>query len=142
MATALHSTQIALIEFRCIATELPLFGWGHRVLLHQCASLAPNHSGEVSGMMHRPPWGGKCIGAFSLCSFFRHESRIVPSVNVDSPLELSVLEHRPPSSTDMVHFVLTSPGKFQPFCLLVGLQTIIDLAMDSAKLKLAPHDPP
>jgi hypothetical protein len=25
------------------------------------------------GMIPRAPWGGKCIGAFSLCSLFRHE---------------------------------------------------------------------
>src|SRR6266536_2445597 len=58
-------------------------------------------------------------------------------MKVESSLELSVLDHRPPSSADRVHFVLPFPGKFQALCILVGLNTIIDVPMDGAKLKLA-----
>src|SRR4030095_12002158 len=58
-------------------------------------------------------------------------------MKINSPLELSSCNDRPPSSTDRVHFVLPFPGKFQAFCILVGRKTIIDLPMDGAKLKLA-----
>src|SRR6266849_3350157 len=58
-------------------------------------------------------------------------------MKVESPLELSVLDHRPPSSTDWVHFVFPFPGKCQTFCILVGLKTIIDVPMDGAKLQLS-----
>src|SRR5215831_18910579 len=52
-------------------------------------------------------------------------------------MKLSVLEHRPPASTDGVHFVFPFPGKCQTFCVLVRLKTIIDCPMDGAKLKLS-----
>src|SRR4030095_2035280 len=58
-------------------------------------------------------------------------------MKINSPLELSILNDRPPSSTDRVHFVFPFPGKFQTFCLLVGRKTIIQIPMDSAKLKLS-----
>ena len=57
-------------------------------------------------------------------------------MKIESPLELSVLNYRPSSSTDRVHFVFPFPGKFQTFCTLVGLNAIIDLPMDGAKLEL------
>src|SRR4030095_1135521 len=58
-------------------------------------------------------------------------------MKVESSLELSIRHDRPPSSTDRVHFVFPFPGKFQTFCILVGLNTIIDLTMDSTKLKFS-----
>ena len=58
-------------------------------------------------------------------------------MKVESPLELSVLNDRPSSSTDRVHFVLPFPGKFQTCCLLVGLDAIINVPMDGTKLKLS-----
>ena len=61
----------------------------------------------------------------------------MPFVKVESSLELSVLDHRPSSSTDRVHFVFPFPGKYQAFRILVGLATIINVPMDGAKLKLA-----
>src|SRR5438094_7684901 len=58
-------------------------------------------------------------------------------MEIESSLKLSVLDHRPPSSTDWVHFVFPFPRKCQTFCLLVGLNTIIDVPMDGAKLTLS-----
>jgi hypothetical protein len=58
-------------------------------------------------------------------------------VKVESSLELPVLDDRPSSTTDRVHFVIPFPGKCQACCLLVGFDTIINLSMDGAKLKLA-----
>ena len=58
-------------------------------------------------------------------------------MKIESPLELSVLNDRPSTSTDRVHFIFTFPGKLQAFRLLVGRKTIIDFPMDSAKLELA-----
>ena len=58
-------------------------------------------------------------------------------MKIDSPLELSVLDDRPPSSADWVHFVFPFPGKLQAVSILVGLNTIIEISMDSAKLKLS-----
>jgi hypothetical protein len=46
---------------------------------------------------------------------------------------LSIRNDRPPASTDRVHVVFPFPGKFQAFCILVGLKTIVDLPMDGAK---------
>src|SRR5262249_49109868 len=57
-------------------------------------------------------------------------------MKVESPLELSIRNDRPSASTDRVHFVFPFPGKLQACCLLVGLDTIINLAMDGTKLKL------
>jgi hypothetical protein len=62
-------------------------------------------------------------------------------MKVESPLELSVLDHRPPSSTHGVHLIFPFPGKLQAFCMLVGHDTIIEIPMDGAKLKLAPVIP-
>src|SRR5215510_6448316 len=58
-------------------------------------------------------------------------------MKIESPLELCLCDDRPPSSTDRVHFVFPFPGKFQAFCLLVRLNTRINVPMDGAKLKLA-----
>src|SRR5436309_13174324 len=58
-------------------------------------------------------------------------------MKIESPLELSIRNVRPSASTDWVHFVFPFPGKFQTFCLLVGLKTIINVPMDGAKLKLS-----
>src|SRR5215469_9701493 len=58
-------------------------------------------------------------------------------MEIESPLEWSIHNDRPFASTDWVHFVFSFPGKFQAFCLLVGLNTIIDVPMDGAKLKFA-----
>src|SRR5262247_559632 len=58
-------------------------------------------------------------------------------MKVEPSLELSVLNDRPPASTDRVHFVFSFPGKCQSFCLLVRLNTIIDFPMDGAKLKFS-----
>src|SRR4029453_6838567 len=59
-------------------------------------------------------------------------------MKIESPLELSVLNYRPPSSTHGVHLIFPFPGKLQAFCILVGHDTIIEIPMDSPKLKL-PH---
>src|SRR5438128_1183079 len=58
-------------------------------------------------------------------------------MEIESPLELSIRNDRPPSSTDRVHFVSPFPGKFQTFCILIGRKTIIQIPMHSAKLKLS-----
>src|SRR5215813_7180205 len=58
-------------------------------------------------------------------------------MKVEPSLELSVLNDRPPASTDRVHFGFSFPGKCQSFCLLVRLNTIIDFPMDGAKLKFS-----
>jgi hypothetical protein len=58
-------------------------------------------------------------------------------VKVDSSLELSVLEDRPPPATDRVHFVFPFPGKLQALSIMIGLDTIIEIPMDNAKLELA-----
>ena len=58
-------------------------------------------------------------------------------MKVESPLELSVFNDRPSSSTDRVHFVFPFPGKLQAFCDLVGLDMIVEIPMDSAKLKFS-----
>src|SRR5262245_41425197 len=58
-------------------------------------------------------------------------------MEIESPLELSVLHDRPSASTDWVHFVFPFPRKFQTFCLLVGLKTIIEISMHGSKLKLS-----
>src|SRR5215468_4954880 len=58
-------------------------------------------------------------------------------MKVKSSLELSIRNDPPSASTDWVHFVLPFPGKFQTCCLLVGLDTIINVPMDGAKLKFS-----
>src|SRR5215831_8633011 len=58
-------------------------------------------------------------------------------MEIEPPLEVSILDHRPSASTDRVHFVFPFPGKCQTFCLLVGHDTISEVPMDSAKLKLS-----
>ena len=58
-------------------------------------------------------------------------------MEVESPLELSICDDCQPSSTHRVHFIFPFPGKLQPFSILVRFKTIIDLPMDSTKLKLS-----
>src|SRR2546428_6925872 len=67
--------------------------------------------------------------------FFHNEARVVPFVNIDSSLELSVLDDRQSSSTHWVHVVFPFPGKFQTFLLVGRCKTISNIPMDGSKLK-------
>ena len=58
-------------------------------------------------------------------------------MKTNSPLELSVLDHRPASSADRVHCLFPFPGKCQAFSVVVWLKTIIQIPMHGSQLKLS-----
>src|SRR5262249_13781726 len=66
-----------------------------------------------------------------------HELGLVALVKGNEAVYLVSVDHRPASSLRRVHFIVAVPGPFDTRLAIPGAITIVDLAADVTKLKVA-----
>ena len=65
-----------------------------------------------------------------------HDSRFVPMVDVEHPLQFIAVEYQPPTPLGSVHLVIAIPGEFDGGLAVPFAEPVVDLPLDVAELEV------